>query len=345
MIKVLVVDDSAVVRRILRTSLDADPEIEVVGTAPDPYVARDMVVRRKPDVVTLDIEMPRMDGVTFLRKLMRYYPLPVIIVSSLTPKGSEMALEALAAGAVEVMCKPGAAYTVGDMAQDLIHKVKAAAMADVSRRIPTSPERTSVRPPTALKKTTDQIIALGASTGGTVAIEKILKALPPNVPGMVVTQHMPEGFTKSFAQRLDRECGLTVKEAEPGDHVLPGMVFIAPGNRHLVLKRSGAQYLVDVKDGPRVNLHRPSVDVMFRSVAKTAGSNAIGVLLTGMGKDGAKGLKMMKDAGAVTLAEDESTCIVFGMPRAAIELGGADRVVPLHEMAGAIVKEVEKRAV
>jgi two-component system, chemotaxis family, protein-glutamate methylesterase/glutaminase len=344
-IRVLVVDDSAVVRSVFSQELARDPGIEVVGTAPDPFAARDLLLEREPDVVTLDLEMPRMDGLTFLRKIMRYRPTPVIVVSSLTPAGGRLALEALAAGACEVMCKPGAAYTVGDMTRDLAEKVKEVAAAGI-RRPPDAAQALAhaaddARP---LTRTTHQIVAIGASTGGTVAIERILCALPPNAPGILVTQHMPEMFTSHFARRLGEMARLDAREASSGDSVMPGVALVAPGNRHMVLRRSGARYLVDVKDGPRVNRHRPSVDVTFRSVARAAGRNAVGVLLTGMGGDGAEGLLAMREAGARTLAQDEASCVVFGMPKVAIELGAVERVVPLDGMAAEIVRAVERGA-
>lgn len=332
MIKVLIVDDSAVVRQIFQRELSRDAEIEVIGTAPDPYVARDMILAQRPDVVTLDLEMPRMDGVTFLRKLMHYQPMPVVVVSSLTPASSELALEVLAAGAVDVVCKPGAAYTVGDMVPALIERIKAAAHMRV-RPLAMPRPASEDAPLAALSRTTNKVVAIGASTGGTVAIEHILREMPPDLPGTVITQHMPEMFTKSFAKRLDGIARVTVKEAEDGDSVVPGVVLIAPGNRHLVLKRSGARYFVNVKDGPLVNRHRPSVDVMFRSVAQAAGRNAIGVILTGMGGDGAKGLLEMKEAGARTLAQDEASSVVFGMPKVAIEAGAVEDVLPLERIA------------
>jgi len=332
-VKVLVVDDSAVVRQILKLQLAHDPEIEVVGTAPDPYVARDLVVQTRPDVLTLDIEMPRMDGITFLRKLMRYHPLPVVVVSSLAPASSKLAVDALEAGAVEVVCKPGAAYTVGDIAKDLAAKLKVAAKVDVWHKVLQRPTSASVKTPLAAVQTSARVIAVAASTGGTVALDQITSSMPADCPGMVVTQHMPEEFTRSFAARLNAGSQLQIKEAEDGDTVAVGRVLIAPGNRHLVLRRSGARLYVAVKDGPLVNNHRPSADVMFRSVAKVAGKNAVGVILTGMGTDGARGLLEMRNEGALTIAEDESTCVVFGMPKAAIELGAAAQVMPLAELA------------
>jgi two-component system, chemotaxis family, protein-glutamate methylesterase/glutaminase len=341
--RVLVVDDSAVVREILAQQLSRDPEIQVVGAAPDPFVARDLIVQKEPDVITLDLEMPRMDGITFLRKLMHFHPMPVIVVSSLTRAGGGLAMEALAAGAVDVMCKPGASYTVGDMADELKEKVKAAAVVDVKRRRAATPVAATAPVP-SLSRTTNQVLAIGASTGGTVALEAILKALPVNVPGIVITQHMPETFTKFFADRLDDLCALRVKEGEEGDSVVPGVALIAPGNRHMLLKRSGARYVVSIKDGPLVNHHRPSVDVMFQSVARAAGKNAVGVILTGMGGDGAKGLLEMRQSGASTIAQDEASCVVFGMPKVAIELGAAERVLPIDRIPDGIVQALEREA-
>jgi len=338
-IRVLIVDDSAVVRQIFTRELSQDPEIEVIGSAPDPYVARDKIVALKPDVITLDMEMPRMDGLTFLKKLMKYYPLPVVVVSSLTPKGSQLALEALKAGAIEVLCKPGASYTVGDMAVELIDKIKAASKARLDRR-PAIDEGVIERKKLYLHKTTNKVIAMGASTGGTQALEYVLRRLPQNIPGIVIVQHMPENFTKSFADRLNELCDIEVKEGEDGDSVSVGRALIAPGNKHMLLRRSGAMYYVEVKDGPLVSRHRPSVDVLFRSVAKYAGANAIGVIMTGMGKDGAEGLKEMKENGAYTIAQDERTCVVFGMPKVAIEYGAVDDVVPLDRIPEALVEKV-----
>jgi two-component system chemotaxis response regulator CheB len=327
MIKVLVVDDSAVVRQILQGVLSADPEIQVVGTAPDPFVARDLIVERKPDVITLDMEMPRMDGITFLRKLMHYFPMPVIVVSSLTPEGSKLALDALSAGAVDVMCKPGAAFTVGDMANELVEKVKIAAHAKVGRKTLGTTEK-----PAALGRTTNKVVAIGASTGGTVALEYILSRMPVDAPGIVIAQHMPAMFTKQFAGRMDQLSAMEVREAVDGDSVVPGVALIAPGDFHMLLKRSGARYYVAVKTGPMVHRQRPSVEVLFRSVARAAGSNAVGVILTGMGADGAQGLLEMRQAGAATVAQDEASCVVFGMPRAAIELGAAEHVLGLDHI-------------
>jgi two-component system chemotaxis response regulator CheB len=339
-VRVLVVDDSAVVRSVFSSELARDPAIEVVGAAPDPYVARDLLLEKEPDVITLDLEMPRMDGITFLRKIMKYRPTPVIVVSSLTAAGGELAMEALSAGAVDVMCKPGAAYSVGDMTAELVEKVKEVAATGLRHPAPRpGPDGDApATPRPALTRTTNQVLAIGASTGGTVAVERILAQLPPNSPGIVITQHMPEHFTRFFANRLKTMSRLDAREAVDGDSVVPGVVLVAPGNKHMLLKRSGARYLVEVKDGPRVNRHRPSVDVMFRSVARSAGKNAIGVILTGMGGDGAQGLLAMKEAGARTIAQDEATCVVFGMPKVAIDAGAVDTVLPIDLISGKILE-------
>jgi two-component system chemotaxis response regulator CheB len=340
-VKVLIVDDSAVVRNIFTKELSYDPEIEVVGTAPDPYVARDLIVKLKPDVITLDIEMPRMDGLTFLRKLMKHYPIPTIVVSSLTAKGGDLALEALNEGAVEVMCKPGAAYTVGDMALTLTEKIKAAAKVNLKNTINSNfSSDNNSNEKLSLSKTTNKVIAIGASTGGTQAIQSILTSMPVNAPGIVIVQHMPERFTKSFADRLDTICDIQVKEAEDSDRVTPGIALIAPGNMHMLLKRSGATYYVEVKNGPLVKRQRPAVEVLFNSVAKFAGNNAIGVILTGMGTDGSSGLLKMKESGAETLAQDEKSSVVFGMPCEAIKLGAANKIVSLNDMPREILNLV-----
>lgn len=340
-IKVLIVDDSAVVRKVFSEELAREPDIEVVGTAPDPYVARDKIVRLKPDVVTLDIEMPRMDGLTFLRKLMKYFPLPVIIVSSLTEAGSEIAMEALDIGAVEVLCKPGEAYSVGDMGVQLAEKIRAAARVDMRNRVKSVGAAVpSAGPKLALTRTTNKIIAIGSSTGGTEALKDVLMPLPPTTPGILVVQHMPAMFTKKFAERLNGLCQIRVKEAEDGDSVSPGTCLIAPGNYHMVMRRSGARYYVNVKTGPLVCHQRPAVDVLFNSVATYAGKNAVGVILTGMGKDGASGMLKMKEAGAINIAQDERSCVVFGMPKEAIELGGVDEVVPLKDISRMILEKL-----
>ncbi|MEJ2661921.1 MAG: chemotaxis response regulator protein-glutamate methylesterase [Desulfobacteraceae bacterium] len=334
-IRVLIVDDSAVVRKVFAAELSKERGIEVIGTAPDPYVARDKIVQLQPDVITLDIEMPRMDGLTFLKKLMKHYPLPVIIVSSLTPKGGAMAMEALAAGALEVICKPTAAYSVGDMSVQLANKIRAVAHVDM-RAAQSSLRQPVVTAPTsnaALSQTTNKVIAIGASTGGTEAIKTVLMGMPPNAPGIVIVQHMPAQFTTSFAERLDSLCQIRVKEAENGDSAVNGTALLAPGNYHMLLKRSGARYYVEVKTGPMVHHQRPAVDVMFRSVSKNAGANAVGILLTGMGADGAAGLLEMKNAGGQTIAQDEKSCVVFGMPKEAIKRGAADRVAALNDIS------------
>lgn len=335
-IRVLIVDDSAVVRKVFATELSKERGIEVIGTAPDPYVARDKIVRLKPDVVTLDIEMPRMDGLTFLKKVMKHYPLPVIIVSSLTQKGSRLAMEALAAGALEVISKPTAAYSVGDMSVQLADKIRAVAYVDLRRRFNTikaNPPVISSEKIQALSRTTNKIIVIGASTGGIEAIKSILTGMPPNAPGILIVQHMPARFTASFAERLDSLCQIRVKEAADGDSAVNGLALLAPGNQHMLLKRSGARYYVEVKNGPMVHHQRPSVDVLFRSVARYAGANSVGIVLTGMGSDGALGLKEIRDTGAHTIAQDEQSCVVFGMPKEAIKTGGAEAVVSLEKIS------------
>ena len=347
-IKVMVVDDSAVVRKVMSATLERDPDIRVIGTAPDPLFAIDKMRRDWPDVITLDIEMPRMDGITFLGKLMAERPTPVVICSSLTTKNAETTLQALAAGAVAIITKPG--LGVGDFlkdsSDDLIAAVKSAARANMGAVQRSAQARAPVRAPgvtpaaprLAMAQTTERLVAIGTSTGGTVALEQLLTALPRVAPGIVIVQHMPEMFTAAFASRLDRLCDISVQEARNGQRVLPGLALIAPGGKHMQLARSGAQYVVEVKDGPPVNRHRPSVDVLFRSVAKYAGRNAMGVIMTGMGDDGARGLKEMHDAGAYTLAQDEASCVVYGMPKEAVKHGGVDRSLPLSALAGAILR-------
>jgi len=333
-IRVLIVDDSAVVRNIFRDEFSKEKDIEVVGTAPDPYVARDKIVELKPDVITLDIEMPRMDGLTFLKKLMRYYPLPVIIVSSLTKKGGKLAMEALSIGALEVISKPSGAYSTGDMIIQLIDRIRAVAGIPVKAKTEGEPKRVAnVQLGTkAMSSTTNKIIAVGASTGGTEALKVVLTGMPPNAPGILVVQHMPAKFTTSFAERLNELCAIKVKEAVDGDSLVNGLALIAPGNYHMLLKRSGAKYYVQVKNGPLVHHQRPAVDVLFHSVANYAGRNAVGVILTGMGSDGAVGLLRMKEAGARTVAQDEKSCVVFGMPKEAIKLDAAEKIVPLGDI-------------
>lgn len=338
-IKVLIVDDSAVVRKIFSEELSKYADIEVVGTAPDPFVARDKIAALNPDVITLDIEMPRMDGLTFLRKLMKYYPLPTIIVSSLTPKGGKLTLEAMEIGAVDVIAKPGSSYTVGNMSVQLVEKIRAAALARVIRKDAEAPETENV-PLKALAQTSHKVIAIGASTGGTEALKQVLTRLPANSPGILVVQHMPANFTAAFADRLNTLCQMTVREARDNDSVVPGLALIAPGNFHMILRRSGARYYVEVKTGPMVHHQRPAVDILFKSTAKYAGANAIGVILTGMGADGAEGLLDMKRAGAGTIAQDERSCVVFGMPKEAIKMGAADRVLPLDHIATEMMRMV-----
>lgn len=337
-IRVLIVDDSAIVRQVLLNELSREADIEVVGTAPDPYVARDKIVQLTPDVILLDVEMPRMDGITFLRKLMRYHPVPVIIVSSLTQAGGKLALEAMDAGAVEVMCKPGSAYSVADMSAMLADKIRAAAWAkNRLKAVAESPPVAALSSRLAMTATTNKILAIGASTGGTQAIEAVLTRFPANAPGTVIVQHMPEHFTASFADRLNGLCDIEVREARHNDSVTPGVALIAPGNHHMLLRRSGARYYVEVRDGPLVCRQRPSVEVLFKSVAQYAGANAVGAILTGMGADGADGLKLMRDAGAHTIAQDERTSVVFGMPKEAIARGGACEVMPIDRMAEAML--------
>lgn len=339
-IKTLIVDDSAVVRQVLSRELGKAPDIEIVGTASDPFIARDKIVELKPEVITLDIEMPRMDGISFLKKLMEYYPLPVIVVSSLTPKGGALAMEAIEAGAVDVLCKPGASYAVGDLAEELIQRVRMASNVSVKKQIGLHKISTAKiqRVHQALTRTTNMVIAIGASTGGVQAIEQVLKVMPKNAPGIVITQHMPEHFTSAFAQRLNDICEVSVKEAQSGDTVAPGKVLIAPGNYHMMLTRSGSVYMVEIKSGPPISRHRPSVDALFKSVARYAGSNAVGVILTGMGQDGAAGLLEMKQAGAETIAQDENSSVVFGMPKEAIQMKAVDHVLPLGSISQKIIE-------
>ncbi len=348
-IRVLIVDDSAVVRQTLTAIFEADPMIEVIGTASDPYIAAKKIQIEVPDVITLDIEMPRMDGLTFLKKIMIQHPMPVVVISSLTDKGSETALKALEYGALEIITKPvlSTKQFLEESKIRLCDAVKAAAMSRVTRK---SFASFNVQPklsadvviPKAVNysmiKTTDIVVAVGASTGGTEALRVFLEALPLDCPGIVIVQHMPEHFTRSFANRLNELCKISVKEAEDGDTVLRGRALIAPGNKHTLLKRSGAKYFVEVKDGPLVNRHRPSVDVLFRSTARYAGGNAIGVIMTGMGDDGAKGLLEMKEAGAKTIAQDEKSCVVYGMPKEAVKLGAVDKILPLEQIAMHIFK-------
>ena len=349
-IRVLIVDDSAIVRQSLTEILASDPELEVVGAASDPYMAVELIKNAVPDVITLDVEMPKMDGITFLKKIMSQHPIPVIIISTLTSKGTETALSALESGAVEVVLKPQL-HTSEQRKEAqlmLVDKVKAASHAVIHRRrVALAKAPKSVKPKltadavlskpnftaSSLLKTTEKIVAIGASTGGTEALKTFLESFPIDSPGMVIVQHMPEIFTKQFADRLNEQCKITVKEAKNGDTILRGQALISPGNKHMLLKRSGARYFVEVTDGPLVNRHRPSVDVLFRSVARYAGKNAVGVIMTGMGNDGAQGLLEMKNGGAFTIAQNEKTCIVFGMPKEAIKLNAVNKIMSIYSIA------------
>ncbi|MVX66941.1 chemotaxis-specific protein-glutamate methyltransferase CheB [Clostridium chromiireducens] len=341
-IKVLVVDDSAMVRKMLSSELSKTKEIQVIDTAPDPYIARDKIIKLKPDIVLLDIEMPRMDGLTFLRKLMKYYPIRVIIVSSIAENGSETALKALEYGALEVVAKPSVSYSVNDMIEQLIEKILAVSkipnwkvgIKENKKEVTSHSENKK----SSLIKTTNKIIAIGASTGGTEALKELLEKMPPSAPPIIIVQHMPQHFTKSFAQRLNQICAIKVKEAEDREILSPGKALIAPGNMHMELRRSGAVYYVQLHNGPMVYHQRPSVDILFDSVAKYAGRNAVGVILTGMGKDGAAGLLNMKNEGAYTIAQDEKSCVVFGMPKEAIEMGAAKKIVSLNHIVDDIIQ-------
>lgn len=350
-VQVMIVDDSAVVRQALTEVLNADPGIEVICAVADPLLAMERMKAKWPEVIVLDVEMPRMDGLTFLRKIMSERPTPVVICSTLTEAGAATTLEALAAGAVSIVTKPklGLRRFIEDASADLASAVKAASHANVNRLRVAAPRPEPQQPhgvqpkftadailapsgPKAMQQTTERIIAIGTSTGGTQALEQVLTCLPRVSPGIAIVQHMPEKFTAAFASRLNSLCQIEVREAKHGDRLLPGLALIAPGGKHMMLKRSGAYYYMEVIDGPLVNRHRPSVDVLFRSAAKCAGANVLGVIMTGMGDDGARGLKEMRDAGASTIAQDEATCVVFGMPKEAIRMGGAQRVLPLNEV-------------
>ncbi len=342
-IKVLIVDDSAVVRKVLTEELSRHPDIRIVGTAVDPFVARDKIVALNPEVLTLDLEMPRMDGLSFLARLMKYRPMPVVVLSSLTPRNSETALKALDLGAVEVLAKPSSSFSVENLSSALVRAIRAAVTAPI-RPLGSAPDAGASRPrlDADLMQTTHKVLAMGASTGGTRALEVVLRRLPPGTCGTVIVQHMPEKFTCSFARRLDRRCAMAVREAEHNDRVIPGTALIAPGNRHMLLVREGGNYVVKIKGGPRVHYQRPSVDVLFKSVARHAGCNALGVLLTGMGADGAVGLLDMRRRGAFTVAQDEESCVVFGMPRAAIEKDAVDRVVGLDDIADTVIAHLQQ---
>lgn len=350
-IKVLVVDDSAVVRQVMREILESDPAIEVLDTAGDPFIAAEKIRKELPDVITLDVEMPRMDGITFLRKIMTQHPLPVVMCSSLTEAGAETTLRALEYGAVDIITKPkiGIQQFIEESQIRICDTVKAAAQVKVisismKNRIKPSAKLSAdavIPRPTgkAMLRTTEKIVAVGASTGGTEALRIFLEAIPRDCPGIVIVQHMPENFTKAFAARLNGLCDIEVKEAEDNDTILRGRALIAPGNKHLLIKRSGARYYVEVKDGPLVSRHRPSVDVLFRSAAQFSGANTVGVMMTGMGDDGARGMLEMKQAGAYNIAQDEKSCVVFGMPNEAIKLGAVDKILPLNAIAGAVLRE------
>jgi two-component system chemotaxis response regulator CheB len=350
-IRVLIVDDSASVRQVLTQIFESDPQIKVVGAAADPFRAVEMIRRDPPDVITLDVEMPRMDGLTFLEKIMSQHPIPTVMCSTLTEAGSDVALHALEKGAVEIIVKPkvGAKEFFEESRVRMCETIKAAARARLKKlavRAKHDPVKAKLSADAMLPKpgrnamiqTTEKVVAMGASTGGTEALRVVLEAMPADSPGIVIVQHMPENFTARFAERLDMLCQVTVKEAADGDPVLRGQALIAPGNKHMLLQRSGARYYVEVKDGPLVSRHRPSVDVLFRSAASTGGRNVVGVIMTGMGDDGAKGMLEMKQAGAVNVAQDEETCIVFGMPAEAIKLGGVDKILPLDRIASEVVR-------
>lgn len=351
-IRVLIVDDSAIVRQTLTQIIEFDPLLEVMGTASDPYFAAKKIAEEVPDVITLDVEMPRMDGLTFLKKIMAQHPIPVVIISSLTAKGTETGMKALELGAVEIITKPqmNTKVFIEESRIRICEAIKGAAHAKLKRRrveaepVIVAPKLSAdaVLPPAAANqsmiKTTEIVVAVGASTGGTEALTTFLQSMPLDTPGIIIVQHMPEKFTTSFANRLNEICKISVKEAENGDSVIRGRALIAPGNFHMLLKRSGARYYVEVKEGPLVNRHRPSVDVLFRSTARYAGANAVGVIMTGMGDDGARGLLEMKQAGAKTVAQDEKSCVVFGMPKEAIKLGAADKVLPLDAIAQYVIK-------
>ncbi len=351
-IKVMLVDDSAVVRQVNKETLEREPDMEVIGAAADPLFALERMKIQWPDVLVIDIEMPRMDGLTFLKKIMAERPTPTIVCSSLAEKGAAATMEAMAAGALAIITKPkmGVKQFLQEAGNDLVSAVRAAARANIRRVHPgavTPPPRPKLTADamlaaqaagmSAMANTTDKVVAICTSTGGTQALEAVLTRLPAVTTGIVIVQHMPEKFTAMFAERLNSLCAMEVREAKDGDRVLPGRALIAPGGRHMMLKRSGAQYYVEVADGPVVNRHKPSVDVLFRSVAQVAGRNALGVIMTGMGDDGARGMKEMHDAGAQTVAEDESTCVVFGMPKVAIDLGGVDKAVPLDRIPQEII--------
>jgi two-component system, chemotaxis family, protein-glutamate methylesterase/glutaminase len=337
-IRVLIVDDSAIVRKILTDSLSGEPDIEVVGTAPDPFVARDKILSMKPDVLTLDIEMPRMDGLTFLRKIMHYQPMPVIVVSSLGIASSRTALQALEAGAIDVLAKPCGPQSVGELRLSIASKIRAARVARLQSPKEMSPAiQSPAIPRSSPAFSSSAVIAIGASTGGTEAIRRVLADFPENCPGVVIAQHIPAVFSRSFANRLNELCTIQVREAEDGDKLEPGLALIAPGNFHMLLRRAPSGYRIEIKDGPLVCFQRPAVDVLFHSVAEAAGSHATAAILTGMGSDGVQGMLAMKKAGGRTIAQDEESCVVFGMPREAIRAGAVDRVLPLSAISEALL--------
>jgi len=336
-IKVLIIDDSAMVRKVFTQVLENEEDIEVVGTAPDPIAGRDKIVYLKPDVIILDIEMPKMDGLTFLKKLMQHYPLPVIIVSSLAVEGSKSALTAVEYGAMEVLKKPGSSFSVKDMGEQLVEKVRAVYRAEKPKKIVSMNE--IIKKPFEKEIYSNKIVAIGASTGGTEAIKNVLVRLPKKIPPILIVQHMPEGFTAAYAERLNSLCDFEVREARNGDKVEKNLVLLAPGNQHMVLKKSGTYY-VEVKDGPLVHHQRPAVEVLFKSVAMYAGKEAVGVILTGMGRDGAEGMLDMKKSGAYNIAQDESTSVVYGMPKEAYTIGAVDKVLPLDMIADEIMKNI-----
>ncbi len=343
MIKVLIVDDSALVRKILSEELNRHDDIHVVGTAMDPYIARDKIIELKPDVITLDLEMPRMDGLSFLSRLMKHFPMPVVVVSSLAPKNSENALMALQLGAVEVICKPGSAYSTQNISKPLVEAVRVASLAKLNKSFTASGKTSSPPAQIRLYHTTNKVIAIGASTGGTRAIEAILTRLPADMPGIAMVQHMPPVFTTGFADRLNKLCALEVREARDRDPLESGTALLAPGNQHMLVEKQGAKYIVRLRQGPPVHHQKPSVDVMFNSVARAAGVNAVGVLLTGMGSDGAKGMLAMKESGAHTIAQDEETSVVFGMPKQAIQMGAVREILPIQNMPDGLVNAVTRK--
>ncbi|MFN9774456.1 MAG: chemotaxis response regulator protein-glutamate methylesterase, partial [Burkholderiales bacterium] len=362
-IRVVVVDDSALIRSMLSSLINSQPDMECVGTANDPYQAREIIRNLDPDVITLDVEMPRMDGLDFLEKLMRLRPMPVVMVSTLTERGAETTLRALELGAIDFVAKPriGIAQGLQEMGAEIADKLRIAARARIERRTVVRPAPPAATPRAAgaggtpagtpplvksvpiaySRSSTEKIVAIGSSTGGTEALREVLTQLPADCPAVLVTQHMPPGFTKSFADRLNSLCRMHVKEAEHGERVLPGHVYVAPGGRHLALGRSGANYVIELGDGPPVNRHRPSVEVLFKSVARHAGRNAIGIMLTGMGRDGADAMKELRDAGAHNIAQDEASCVVYGMPREAVASGGVHEVLPLQKIAGHVLDQLK----